>query len=606
MVLLRRFEPVARYAKGNVFFPMDIRPYIGSSSLWLHCWPEGSRLLVQKGELTPEVLAEASQTRDPKGFHFMKFVDPVGLAAYAQHRLTEIREELIGGQGAETSPPLGGRLVRVGYLSRFIDAIFSISLLSRGHVAGETALAAALAYRQMRSADERYPYYGRVVRQEDWIIVQYWFFYPFNNWRSGFFGANDHEADWEMASVYCWETPNGEVKPEWVAYSAHDYSGGDLRRHWEDPELEKVGEHPVMNVAAGSHAGYFRVGEYVTEVAIALPGPLARAAQEMDRLRSMLSTSDAFSPGGGKTVFLRVPFVDYALGNGFTIGEEGERAWDACLLEPLPDWAAGYRGLWGLYTGGFMGENAPAGPLYERDGMMRRSWYDPVGWADLDVVPVPGKIPSLIERLRTEVCERERVTREALAEKGTELRMRAVEAAALEEGHYPRNVQDASRTEMRTLAKEVEGLRVSLAHCAERGRAIDAYSGLPKGQAVERERFRRPLVPSAEPDLRLGRLAEIWAAVSIGVAIIAILGLALISREFLIRGIVTLVLLLVGIEAAFRRRLQRFLSGTALLLASLATLILLYEFARFAIVAAFLIVALYVLIQNLKELWATR
>jgi hypothetical protein len=30
-------------------------------------------------------------------------------------------------------------------------------------------------------------------------------FYPFNNWRSGFFGVNDHEADWEMISIYCSE-----------------------------------------------------------------------------------------------------------------------------------------------------------------------------------------------------------------------------------------------------------------------------------------------------------------------------------------------------------------------------------------------------------------
>ena len=83
--------------------------------------------------------------------------------------------------------------------------------------------------------------HGRALRQDGWIVLQYWFFYAFNDWRSGFFGANDHEGDWEKISVYLSESETGEVRPEWAAYAAHNYKGDDLRRRWDDPELEKDG-----------------------------------------------------------------------------------------------------------------------------------------------------------------------------------------------------------------------------------------------------------------------------------------------------------------------------------------------------------------------------
>src|SRR5690606_37518417 len=97
----------------------------------------------------------------------------------------------------------------VGYVSRLVDALFSFTLYMRGRVPGDTAAAAAFTYRRLQEEQERYCYYGRVKRENGWTVLQYWYFYPFNNWRSGFFGVNDHEGDWEMVSVYCYE-PEGQ------------------------------------------------------------------------------------------------------------------------------------------------------------------------------------------------------------------------------------------------------------------------------------------------------------------------------------------------------------------------------------------------------------
>jgi hypothetical protein len=89
---------------------------------------------------------------------------------------------------------------------------------------------ARVLYGRLMEKEERFRYHGRVVRQNGRVVLQYWFFYAFNDWRSNFFGANDHEADWEKVFVYLSESEAGEMCPEWVAYAAHAESGDDLRR----------------------------------------------------------------------------------------------------------------------------------------------------------------------------------------------------------------------------------------------------------------------------------------------------------------------------------------------------------------------------------------
>ena len=254
--LLRRFEPVARYTKGDRFFPMDAEAYVRACSLWVWRPGEEDVCLVPHGTLTLDRLAEPP--RDGFGaVHYLRFTDP-------QEFKDMIRQNVRRRRDARKDFRTGrGRLARVGYVSRMMDTLFSLSLLARGRVPGSTAAAGRTAYANILAENEHYRYHGRVVRQDGWIVLQYWLFYAFNDWRSGFFGANDHEADWEKVFVYLSESESGEVHPEWVAYAAHNYAGDNLRRRWDDPEVEKVGEHPVIYVGAGSHASYYAPGEYL-------------------------------------------------------------------------------------------------------------------------------------------------------------------------------------------------------------------------------------------------------------------------------------------------------------------------------------------------------
>ncbi|MCF6379297.1 hypothetical protein L2K70_16925 [Nocardioides KLBMP 9356] len=103
--------------------------------------------------------------------------------------------------------------------------------------------------------------YAHVALQsgvEDRLAVQYYFFYPFNDYN------NKHEADWERIQV---EFPVGTAEealaaePDQVIYSQHY---GAERAAWDDDKLQVDDDtHPVVYVSAGSHASQFSEGLYL-------------------------------------------------------------------------------------------------------------------------------------------------------------------------------------------------------------------------------------------------------------------------------------------------------------------------------------------------------
>jgi len=93
---------------------------------------------------------------------------------------------------------------------------------------------------------------------EDRIALQYFFFYPFNDYN------NKHEADWERIQVE-FAAPDAEAalgtEPDLVLYSQHY---GAERAEWDDDKLEIAdGTHPVVYVSAGSHASQYDEGLYL-------------------------------------------------------------------------------------------------------------------------------------------------------------------------------------------------------------------------------------------------------------------------------------------------------------------------------------------------------
>ncbi len=608
--LLRRFEPVIRTTTGDRFYPMDVEPYALRCSLWVQQPGEEAVCVVPAGELTLDRIAQ--QPFDEFGaVHFLKFTDLANAAkesssgawfgafrGRAGRGLKESRRDFRAGSG---------RLARVGYMSRLADALYSVTLLARGRVPGEAAAAASGVYERIMAERQHYRYHGRVLRQDGWLVLQYWLFYAFNDWRSGFFGANDHEADWEKVFVYLSESDEGEVRPEWVCYAAHNYTGDDLRRRWDDLEVEKVGEHPVIYVCAGSHASMYAPGEYLTELNLPLPLPIARAVESVRRFWRKRLGQYVGDREDDESGYFRIPFVDYARGDGLKIGPGQDRQWDAprLMMEPLPEWVSEYRGLWGFYARDpFEGEDAPAGPMYNRDKTVSRPWYDPVGWAGLDKVPPPTETLETVLDQRADISARCARVRADISEKSRQLKKLGVELAAMRDSSHLDEPYEARARQAGELSRELDGLRAQLATDEAVSNSLDDFADRLRAGKREpaRAHIHRAQRPASESELRVSRVAEAWAAVSVSLVLISFLAIVMFERGHLISMLVFSIALFTFVEAGFRGRLLNLVSSANIGLAVVATLVIVYQFFWQLVVAFVLIVGLYVLWDNLREL----
>jgi hypothetical protein len=607
LALLRRFEPILKFTAGERFFPVDVEPYVRASSLWIQHADGSVDCLIPELELTLDRLAEPRHA-GPGCRHFLKFIEPLNLTQLASYRIRTIREGLTI-RGLEQRFRTGrSRLARVGYLSRFVDSLFSLALLVRGRVPGDTAAAAVLEYERILRDQERYQYCGRVFREGPWTVLQYWFFYAFNNWRSGFFGVNDHEADWEMIAVYLSQAADHDLVPEWVAFACHDHAGDNLRRQWDDPELQKVGEHPLVHVAAGSHASYYAPGEYVAEIELPALTPLIRVS---DRLRSSWSTlANARQTGEDSTSWrthpavFRIPFVDYARGDGLSVGPNQEKEWAAPrLLVPVRPWVRDYRGLWGLNARDpLAGENAPAGPMYSQDGTIRRSWYDPLGWCGLDKTPPATRAHSLLAKQQESLASQTARLAGTICVKQKELVGLGLEAAAMRGYPHLQRRYTAHQARISALEEELAGLRNQLAEDEALVQAAADYANALQSGSVsaQRSHLSRPWVPVRDEG-RISRFAEVWAALSIGLMMIGFVLLLLLYRSHLSTGLVALISVIVFVEASLRGQLSRLIASVTVGLALFAALVLMLEYFWYLVALVVLVAGVYIVWENLRE-----
>jgi hypothetical protein len=91
----------------------------------------------------------------------------------------------------------------------------------------------------------------------DGLVVQYWFFYYFNQF-------NDvHEGDWEGMQISFDADSAAEALrqgPDQIALFQH--AGGE-RADWDDSKVQKDGTHPIVYPAAGSHATFYDDAIYI-------------------------------------------------------------------------------------------------------------------------------------------------------------------------------------------------------------------------------------------------------------------------------------------------------------------------------------------------------
>jgi hypothetical protein len=180
-------------------------------------------------------------------------------------------------------------------------------------------------------------------RGKQGLAVQYWFFYYFNEF-------NDlHEGDWEgMQLTFDAASPQEALArgPDQIALFQH---GGGEKASWHDAKVETEGRHPVVYVAAGSHATFFQSAVYVENGGGGAGLGCDNTSRPLDRVRPQP---------------VLVPTNP---------GQDGPFGWLT------------YRGHWGQREKGF--NNGPQGPN------TKRQWLEPFSWMDSARLASP-KLPG--------------------------------------------------------------------------------------------------------------------------------------------------------------------------------------------------------------------
>jgi hypothetical protein len=599
LALLRRHEPVLHFTRGEMFLPTRIDGYLQRCSLWRSRGRRAHQQLAAVGEVTAETVAELAPGT-PGATDYLRFVQqPMDFASYRAWRQSTDRPSFSA----------IGRWARVGVASRLLDAGFDISLSLRGVVPGGTVAVAERQYSAMQSERPGYTYYGRVVREGGYIACQYLFFYVMNDFRSTFFGVNDHEADWEQVIVYLTEPGAGstaEPKLSWVACAAHDLQGADLRRRFDDPQLCLYqGTHPVVNVGAGSHASYFSPGEYVFSVR---PQPVRRALRMVDTVRQVWRESlhqGMADPAADEwSEAFTVPFIDYARGDGPQVGPGTPNDWDPVLITGDEPWLDRYRGLWGLDTGDlFGGERAPAGPKYNRDGTIRTSWSDVIGFVGLDkVVPapqLPAHLSARVHDLRFDLAEaKQRVNR--LRE---QLRAVELDHLAAREGTAGAATEARAAAAVAAAEAEIAEAIAERDHLAESGRATAellrrAEAGVPTDPRAHISHHHDPDPTPGAPRWP----AEFWAASSGGLLLLIVATVLVLPTPHKLSALLAAVVLFFGLDAATRGRGLHFLIGYTIVAAVVAAAVLVVTFWQWSILLTIVLLVAAIIRGNVQEL----
>ncbi len=468
LALLERHAPIVQFDSRELFFPIAVDGFLANSAVMF----DGEEW-VPAGEIEEKQLDH----RLPEGA-FVQFVSDLERRSVVRAEARRLARKL-----------LGPRLGRVGLFGRVLDALFLLSVFIRPTTPRLTTAAIALKVDRLK-LQQKPVVYGRVVEVAGWLVLHYAYFYAMNDWRSGYRGLNDHEADWEQAWIFC--DPEDQ-QPIWVVSSNHDHGGPDLRRHWMDSECRRVGDQPVLFAGAGSHALYFRPGDYVTRIDV----PGLRWLLRLQRwIRSALRIRDQAAERGLGPA-LGMPFVDAATGDGREI-----RSWDLQLLDDERPCFGSFRGLWGLDTGDpTNGERGPSGPKFDRSGEIRRSWADPVGFAGLH-----GSSPPSLAPLEAGLDNLDKT----LSYLDQEIVRTSRLLPLIQQAETPSEFQEGSD-------RLGELLR-------QRAELQDQRSRLEQGERPERDiraHLANPAIPLAPPR-EAGRILALWAAISVPLLLLSV------------------------------------------------------------------------------------
>jgi hypothetical protein len=372
--LHEKYVPILRFAQGERFFPMPVEDFLAYSTLRLK---RDRTPILGQGQVTLSLLSSARER--PIDVYLQSVPATLADQNVVARWSSDMFKELAG--ASYTATHWQAALARAAYnwlspktesaarLFWWNDLVMPLMAqgkrskadLPRLDLPPEIRQAAVENYERSQPQTPRYAYYYRTTQDADYLCLQYWFFYAFNDWATGYDGMNDHEGDWEGMYLFFKLDESGVAQepPAYITYVGHH---SRLTKPWGHPVMSLDGTHPEAYVAAGSHATYPERKRY-----------------ELMQLYGL---------------------VDYATGDGVTIEPSGWRLRVDLNAQP---WASAFLGTWGtrywlprswaeqalgtvqkkIEEFGLPGISGPRGPRYTEEGTERPNWSRVASWAGI-------------------------------------------------------------------------------------------------------------------------------------------------------------------------------------------------------------------------------
>jgi hypothetical protein len=242
--------------------------------------------------------------------------------------------------------------------------------------------------------------------------------------------------------------------------------------------------------------------------------------------------------------------------------------------------------------------------MYNRDGSVRNSWYDPLGFAGLDKTPPPPQELTLLVENCEEIQKRQDELKELVPQKANELQVLGMKLKGLE--NHPHLAKIYALLEKR-IAVVGEELRVLRRERFENGALLQGITQrlemLKSGHRDNPQaHIRHKAVPVEEVSMRYARATETWAAISLSLLLFALAALFLLAPAFFWVGFAILVILGMVAESILRGAYTQTVSRISLVLALVTAVILFIQYWQYILVVTLVVLGVVLMLQRLREL----
>ena len=203
-----------------------------------------------------------------------------------------------------------------------------------------------------------------------------------------------------------------------------------------------------------------------------------------------------------------------------------------------------------------------------------------------------------------ELKRRQTVLKSLIPDKAGELHALGIKLSGMEGNPHLAKQHALFSKKVDALANEVRGLRREYFENAALLEGLTArlkiqWKGIPDNPQAH---IHHLVMPVQTTRMRFDRLAEPWAAVSLSLLLFAIVALVFFASHYLAAGLAVITLLFIVIESILRGAFIETVARLTAFLTIIGSVILLIHFWFWFLMAALVAVAVFLLIQRLREL----